>query len=733
VPVEVSVGPPVLTINHGSTFMVTDRAGQIAADSEQGVFCADTRFVSSFRIFANGESWLLLSSGTPTYYMVRVHLMNRAFKTEDGDVPEGTLALTITRAVGEGIHEDLDLTNYGLHAVRFNLEIALRSDFADLFEVKAQEYVRRGHVVTEWDDGAAELRTSYTNRDFQREFRYRVARSTSPASHANGRVTFEIALGPGATWRACAEYLLIEGGRARVPVRDCATEYSGGRFDALEREWRDQATGLISANEDVYRLYRQSVEDMGALRLYDHDFAHDVWLPAAGVPWFVTIFGRDSLIVSLQNMLVNPAFVRGTLKRLAQFQAGAMDDWRDAEPGKILHELRFGELAYFHRVPHTPYYGTADATSLYLIALHEGWKWLGDDALLRDYREVALRCLEWIERYGDLDGDGFQEYRTRSAKGYSNMAWKDAEDAVMYPDGRQVPQPKALCELQGYVFDAWLRMAEIFEVLGERGRAVDLRDRAVALQQRFEARFWCEDLSFYAYCLDPDKQPVRTIASNAGHLLWSGIVSPERAARVVARLLEPDMWSGWGIRTLSARHPAYDPYLYQRGSVWPHDNGIIALGFTRYGFTAEAARIARDISEAASHFASYRLPELYAGVERQPGGFPVQYLGANVPQAWAAGSVFHLLQAILGIRADAPEGRLLVDPHLPQWLPDVTLHGLAVGGARVDLKFWLEGQATRWDASVRAGRIAVEGEPWRPWTIRRGERSDSGVRPDATA
>jgi len=496
--VEVTVGPPVLTINHGSTFMVTDPVGEIAADSEQGVFCADTRFVSVYRMFANGTPWLLLTSGTPTYYLARIHLMNGAFETEDGVVPRSTLSMTITRAVGEGIHEDIELANYGLHAVRFNLEIAVRSDFADLFEVKAHEFIRRGRIVTEWDDSVGELRTAYTNGDFQREFRWRVARSQSAPAYANGRVTFDIALEPGATWRTCVEYVFIDGGSVRAPVRDCAAAHSAGHFDALQQDWLKRATRLTSANEDVYRVYRQSVEDMGALRLYDRDVADDLWLPAAGVPWFVTIFGRDSLIVSLQNMLVNPDFVRGALKRLGELQATELDDWRDAEPGKIPHELRFGELAHFHRVPHTPYYGTADATPLYLIALHEAWTWLGDAKLLRDCRDVALRCLEWIDRHGDLDGDGFQEYRSRSSKGYENMGWKDAADAVVYPDGRQVRQPKATCELQGYVFDAWLRMAEVFDVLDERDRSAELRRKAADLQRRFEQRFWCEDLGFYA-------------------------------------------------------------------------------------------------------------------------------------------------------------------------------------------------------------------------------------------
>ena len=392
-----------------------------------------------------------------------------------------------------------------------------------------------------------------------------------------------------------------------------------------------------------------------------------------------------------------------------------MDDYRDAEPGKIPHEIRFGELAYFKKIPHTPYYGTADATPLYLITLHEAWRWLGDDGLLREYRDVAERCLEWIDRYGDLDGDGFQEYQTRSTLGYENVGWKDAGDAVVYPDGSQVKQPKALCELQGYVFDAWHRMAEVFDALGEPNRARELRRKATDLQQRFEDRFWCEEAGFYAFALDPKKEPVPTIASNAGHCLWSGIARPDRAARVVQRMFEPDMWSGWGIRTLSAQNPAYNPFSYQLGSVWPHDNGIIAMGFKRYGFSAEAARVARDISEAASYFVSYRLPELYAGIPHEARSFPVQYRGANVPQAWAAGSIFHLLQAILGIQANAPKGRLYLDPVLPRWLPDLTLRGLAVGGAKLDLHFWREAEQTRWDVAVQEGAIEVAQRAWEPW------------------
>jgi glycogen debranching enzyme len=714
-PAEISVGPPLLTINNDCTFMVTDLDGHISADSEQGVFSKDTRFVSYYEISANGQPWERLTSNTLTYYGARVYLTNRAFTTLEREVEAGTLSLTISRSISEGIHEDLDISNFGLQPVTFNLEVTLRSDFADLFEVKSHRFVRRGRIETRWDKEVQELKTLYENHDFHRNFIYKIA-SDSPPAYANGRITFDIELPPATSWHACCEYSLAEHAHALSPTRTCLLKSNETKFDSLHREWLSQTTSLSSSNEDVYRLYRRSVEDMGALRLHDHDSGNDLWLPAAGVPWFVTIFGRDSLIVSLQCMMVSPGLARGALKKLADYQAVEIDDWRDAQPGKILHEIRFGELAHFHRIPHTPYYGTADATPLYLIALHETWKWLGDNALLREYREAALRCLEWIDRYGDIDGDGFQEYQTRSKQGYENVGWKDAGDAVVYPDGTQVKQPKALCELQGYVFDAWMRMAEVFTVLGDEQRAASLRRKAADLQARFEQHFWCEDIGFYAFALDPDKQPVRTITSNAGHLLWSGIASREHAAQVVKRLFEPDMWSGWGIRTLSTHNRAYNPFSYQRGSVWPHDNGIIAMGFKRYGFSAEAACVARDISEAASYFLGYQLPELYAGIERRPGTFPVQYAGANVPQAWAAGSVFHLLQTILGLEAEASEHLLYVDPHLPGWLPDLMLRNLMVGEAKIDLRFWQESGATRWEATLKRGSLDVKEKPWQPWS-----------------
>jgi glycogen debranching enzyme len=692
--VKVQVGPPEIAIHQGQTVLISEEDGQINWPSEKGLYFFDTRIVSSWAIYANGEPWDLLNGGPINYYACRTFLTNRSILTEDGTIPPRTLGLTLSRSISGGMHEDLDIVNHGIKPVMFQLEIALRCDFADVFEVKAGHIVRRGRITTEWSASRQRLRTTYCNRDFTRAVTISPAQSSAKGVYANGRLSFEVALKPGEPWHCCLLYTLRDGDRHRDPPADCIGHSHKSRHAETLADWLDNVVKIQTSNEEFYRLFRQALEDMAALRLPIAGQDHMVFLPAAGLPWFMAPFGRDSLIVSLQNTLVYPQFACGTLEVLGSLQAKHEDDYRDAEPGKILHEIRYGELAHFKLIPHTPYYGTADATPLYLIALHAAWRAIGDRALLERHLETAEGCLSWIDEYGDRDGDGFQEYQTRSSVGYENMGWKDSGDAVVYSDGSLVKGPKALCELQGYVYDAWVRMAEVFDALGKPERAQALRAKAAALFERFNAAFWDEELGFYAYALDGDKKKVLTVASNAGHCLWSGIVPAERAKKVVERLMAPDMWTGWGIRTLSANNPAFNPYNYQTGSVWPHDNAIIAMGFKYYGFGAEAARIAHDISVAASHFRVNQLPELYTAFEREETNFPVQYIGANVPQAWAAGSAFMLTQALLGFLPDAPRDRLYVDPSLPKWLPDLAVYDLRIGRHTLDIRFWREGEET---------------------------------------
>lgn len=706
--VQVKVGPPSITINQGTNFMVTNTRGEIRADTEDGLFFNDTRVVSLYRFYINGQSWEILNASAINHYAARYYFASPVVPLEGGELPAHRIGLTVTRVIGHGVHEDVNIVNYAMHAVTFTFETALRSDFADLFEVKSHHFYRRGLITSAWDQDKPQLINVYQNGDFIRRLAYQVLTADVKPIYANGRVVFEITLGSGESWHACILFLPGEGDDLVDPDYACDDIHGNTSvFEQPQTEWRNSSTRLDCRDETLQRSFRQAVEDMGALRLHEHDLAPNMWVPAAGVPWFVALFGRDTLIASLQNMIVQPRFALGTLKKLAQFQATEREDWRDAQPGKIMHELRVGELAHLGKLPHSRYYGTADATILYLITLHEAWKWLGDASILHEYRDVAMRCLDWIDQHGDLDGDGFQEYKTYSPDGYENMGWKDSWDAVVYPNGKPVRQPKALCELQGYVFDAKLRMAEVFEELGEPERAGDLRRQASDLRERFNEHFWMQDEGFIAYGLDPNKQQIKTVASNAAHCLWSGILAPEHAGSVVQRLMQEDMSTGWGIRTISSKNPAFNPYSYQLGSVWPHDNGIAVAGFRRYGYRREANQIARDVLEAASCFDSDRLPELYAGLQRVRGDFPVQYLGASVPQAWAAGSVFHIVRAILGLEADAPRGRLYVDPALPDWLPEVEISNLNVGDSVFRIRFWQEGPASRWEVLNFSGSVQV--------------------------
>jgi glycogen debranching enzyme len=706
-PFKVQVGPHQISIHQGQTVLVSEPNAQINWPTEKGLYFFDTRIISSWAVYANGEPWDLLNGGAITHYASRVYLTNPSIRTSDGMIPPRTLGFVIGRCITGGMHEDLDISNYGIKPVRFQLEIAIRCDFADIFEVKSGDIRRRGRITTTWSSTTQQLRTSYRNGDFFRAVTVSPTDGRSEIEYANGRLSFEISLEPGEAWHCCLLYGLEDGERHVAAPVECVDDHERTRHAEALSDWLQSVLKIRCSNEEFYRLYRQALEDMAALRLPIVGTDHMVFLPAAGLPWFVAPFGRDSLIVSLQNMLIYPDFARGTLDILGSLQATERDDYRDAEPGKILHEIRYGELAHFKLIPHTPYYGTADATPLYLITLHAAWRATGDKTLLDRHLETAERCLSWIDDYGDRDGDGFQEYQTRSPVGYENMGWKDSGDSMVYPDGSLVKGPKALCELQGYVYDAWMRMAEVFDELGNTSRAGDLRSKAAALFKQFNETFWDEELGFYALALDGEKKKVRTVASNVGHCLWSGIVPKERAGKVVQRLIAPDMWSGWGIRTLSASNPAFNPYNYQTGSVWPHDNAVIALGFKRYGFHEEAARIARDISDAGSHFLSNQLPELYTTIERDRKSFPVQYLGANIPQAWAAGSVFAFMEAILGFAPDAPRGKLYVDPSLPPWLPDLTLLDLRLGTELFDIRFWRDGGETRFDV-LRGDPEAVQ-------------------------
>jgi glycogen debranching enzyme len=696
---EIKVGPPQLSVHQGYTFMVSDPDGQILSEGEKGLYFLDTRLISMWALFADGVSWKLLNGGALVSSAARVYCTNPPILTASGNIPENTLGLVFGRHIDGGMHEDIDIFNHGSQRVCFNLEIAFRSDFADIFEVKERKVTRRGEIRSDWSATEPELTTTYQHDDFSRSISVRASSQHSAMGYANGRLSFKIDLHPGAAWHTCLVYTFANGDNKSAAPKHCIGDYVSTEAVRAQQLWQQSVLKVETSNDTFATAFAQSVDDMSALRLPIAGTDHMQFVPAAGLPWFAALFGRDSLIVSLQNAIVHPEFALGALLVLAKWQATERDDYRDAEPGKIHHELRRGELAHFKLIPHTPYYGTADATPLYLITLHSAWTCTGDHTLLTTHLETAERCLNWIDQYGDRDGDGFQEYQTRSPVGYENQGWKDSGDAVMNVDGSLVKGPKALCELQGYVYDAWLRMAQIYEALDKGDRAAELRRKAGMLFIKFNEKFWNEAEGYYAYALDGDKRPVLSVASNPGQCLWSGIVPPDRARRVVGRLMKPDMWSGWGIRTLSADHKSFNPYNYQTGAVWPHDNGFIAQGMKRYGFHEETCRIAEAITRAAGYFAMDQMPELYAGTQWDGSNFPVQYLGANVPQGWAAGSIFSLLQAMLGFQPDAPNKVLYVDPALPDWMPELTVRDLRVGSMTFDIRFSRKSEVTEFEVT----------------------------------
>jgi len=717
----IRVGPPCLTIYRGSLVLVTDSEGAIEPAAEQGLFFRDTRFVSTLRYLINGERWLKVQSSPLGANAHRLYFTNPELRIAD-EPPLPTRALTfqIEREVGDCLYEEVRLTNYSNRRLSLRLRLIIDADFADLFDVRNNRYFSRGVRDSYWDGRRRELTIFYQSHEFRRALVYQIGNGSSDPHFSNGQILFVLDLKPGETWRTENLFIPVcdtDVAETRRPVAPEARRSAFIKEQAeQQQDWRASTTKLHSPVYLLNSCFAQAVEDIWSLRIHEHDVSSDLWLPAAGVPWFATLFGRDSLIVSFQCMLVSPYLALGALIKLAELQARELDPYRDAEPGKIMHEVRYGELAERRMIPHTPYYGTADATILYLIVLSELFRWTGEKSIIERLRDTAQRCLEWIDSFGDRDGDGFQEYQTRSPVGYYNQGWKDAADALVYPDGSLVKLPIGTCELQGYVYDAKLRMAEVFEAIGEKSLPDKLRRQAFELRDRFDRVFWLEDTQFIAFCLDGDKQPVATVSSNPGHCLWSGIVMPSRASAVAARLFKEDMWSGWGVRTLSADHPAYNPIEYQRGSIWPHDNGIIAAGLAAYGFRDLANRISNAIFDAAASFEHFRLPELFAGFSRgKDTYYPVQYLQANIPQAWASGSVFHLVRTMLGIHPDAARSKLYIDPALPEGIDDITLTNLRVGQSRLSLRFFKRAGKSVFEVlSMEPGGLTIETGP-PPW------------------
>ncbi len=744
----------VQVLKHGNLYLLTDPFGDIHPDSRGlGLYLSDTRLLSCCSLRVGGARPVLLQGSMGANYRGSIQLTNPSadrnpdakMHTDWEQVAGRTLGVARDRLIGStGFEERIRIVNHAGRTLSVPVDLELGADGADIFEVRGYPRKDRGRLLpVAVTPGRATFR--YDGLDGRRRSTY-VAFSEpasafgpiDPASDdeagAGGSVRFrwDLQLAAGERhelrWTVWSSIAAAPDGSPIDAVPRAAEGDADGAGDRVDRGGRalfpesprisaddgasayhawGRGTTAIQTDHELFNLtLNRSLAD---LRLLINDGpAEGQRYVSAGVPWFTTLFGRDSLIASFQALAFRPQIAMETLEVLAAYQATEVDDWRDAEPGKILHELRTGEMAGAGELPHTPYYGSIDSTPLWLILLAATFDWTGDEAFVDRLWPNALRALEWIDRYGDRDGDGFVEYERRSERGLVNQGWKDSGDAIRDRNGRFPTMPIALAEVQGYVFDAKRRMAHLASARGDETLAARLRDEAEAMRVRFEEAFWVEDQRYYAMALDGEKRHLDAIGSNAGHCLWSGIVAPNRGRDVADRLLNPTMFSGWGIRTYADDQPGFNPIGYHTGSVWPHDTSIIAAGLKRYGFDDESNRLVGHVFQAAQHFADYRLPELFCGFDRDQSALPVPYPVACSPQAWAAGASFLFVETMLGLRANAGARELeLRHPNLPDWLGKVTLTNLRVGDASVDLLFHRWRGTTSAEVLRKVGDVSV--------------------------
>ena len=665
----------MVRILDGNTFVVSDSRGDIDASPTDptGLFAYDTRFLSSWVLTVDGNRLTALSTDDLQYYESRFFLVPGT-----GTVyVDAKLSVIRQRVVGEGFRERLTILNHDDKPVDLNVRISAASDFADLFEVK-DALEKKGKYYTRAESDR--LLLGYERQTFHRETEIT---TSEPARITEHGLTFAVHVEPHAEWstdlRVTPAVLWPDGRRTVLSSR------SGRKPEAMDKDlhaWLAAAPKLECDRDQLKLTYRRSLVDLAALR-FSPLIAARHSLPAAGLPWFMTMFGRDSIFTSLQALPFVPDLAATTLKVLGRWQGTRVDDFRDEDPGRILHEMRYGELSAFEERPHTPYYGTADATPLYVVLLDEYERWTGDRTLVRALELEARLALEWIDRYADLMGNGYISYRRRNEKtGLENQCWKDSWDSISYHDGRLPGFPRATAELQGYAYDAKLRGARLARLAWNDPAYADrLEAQAADLKRRFNHDFWVEDGKYYALALDADGAQVDALASNIGHLLWSGIVDKSRAKALAAHLVGPRLFSGWGVRTLAEGEGRYNPIGYHVGTVWPFDNSFVAWGLRRYGFKEEAARVAAGILDAAEFFQG-RLPEAFGGYHRSVTRYPVQYPTACSPQAWSTGAPLLLLRTMLGLE---PLGEhLVVDPALPAGIGRLELLDIPGRWGRID-------------------------------------------------
>jgi len=700
-PAKVNSTVQTRVIKENDLFLLTDLDGSIPRENAQGLglYLRDTRFLSAYELRLGGQPPVILYSTAERNCLLSVDLTNPNMEIAGGSVRNTTITINRSILLYNAVYERITFMNYGKDPVELPITLTFDADYRDIFEVRGYKTrERRGDALpTEYGEQSMTLRYRGLD-DVERVTEIRFLEM--PDEIADQTARFTLHLVPHEEVTLNLQIVPREGDEEREAVSYVHARHA---LETSYTNWLQQNT-VVSTTSDLFdAMFQRSVLDLRLL-LLDTE-----WGPvaSAGTPWFACAFGRDSLISALQSLIFCPDLARGTLRLLAHYQGREVDGWREEEPGKIFHEMRRGEMARLKEVPYTPYYGTADATPLWLVLLAETFRWTGDRQLVDELWDPAMSALEWIDRHGDLDGDGYVEYLVKSYNETVNHGWKDSANSMFHTDGALAEQPIALVEVQGYVYAAKRGLADLCEMRGEDEMAARLRAEAADLRARFNRDFWVEDRGFLAFALDGHKRPVTTVTSNPGHALWAGIVDPDLAKIMVSRFKRSDLLSGWGVRCVSETEGGYNPMGYHLGTVWPFDVSLLVAGLRRYGFDRDALTIATQLYRAGLEFLYHRFPEVFTGISRTHNPFPVPYPVACSPQAWSAGVPLLLLQMFLGLHPDAGRGRVTLDPALPSWLSEVRLSNLRVGDAVLDLRFSLHGEFSTAQVLSRIGALDV--------------------------
>ena len=691
-------------MKQGETFALFDHYGDIkpVGLEEEGVYHEGTRFLSSMLLRLGAERPMFLSSTVrQDGALLTVDLTNPDLE-QDGRlaIARGTLHIQRSKILWQSVcYECLVLRNYGQEPVRVPLAFHFGADFADIFEVRGMRRARRGRDLPAVV-GNEEVVLGYEGLDAVIR-RARLRFTPAPATLEDDQADYDVRLAPGAQTVVCATLSCETASRRAQPLRwetaaAAAQEYFGAHAA--------RACRISTSNQQFDLWLARSRADLAMMTSETPEGLY----PYAGIPWFSTPFGRDGILTALECLWTDAELARGVLRFLAAHQATEHQPERDAEPGKILHEIRKGEMAALGEIPFGCYYGSVDSTPLFVMLAGAFYRRTGDRAEIERLWPHVDAALRWIDTSGDLDGDGFVEYQRRSKDGLANQGWKDSHDAIFHADGSLASGPIALCEVQGYAFAARIAGADLAAVLGRYQQAAELERQAETLRHRFEDAFWCDELETYALALDAAKRPCRVRTTNAGHCLFTEIAAPARARRLAAAFLDETSFSGWGLRTVAAGEARYNPMSYHNGSIWPHDNALVAHGFASYGLKDEALRVFSSLFDASVAMDLYRLPELFCGFDRKPGTSPTLYPVACSPQAWASGAVFLLLEACLGLEIDAPGRRLRFRrPVLPPFLDEMTIENLRVGEATLDVVLHRHGEGVGIDLRRREGDLEV--------------------------